>query len=233
MADINAYIEINKVATEMVFKMGVNSGLRKRFLQFAIDGYRELGLYSTNMVETVKLIPDPDTGIVPFPDDLVELIDLAIPVVGGMWSITYRRTIIPTTTLIDGEEALDPDVGEGEDLFPLSYNAGGRNATYYTVDHRKRRAIVRHFSSPVLYMTYVPTGVSADSKTQIPVKYKSALQAYIRWQYYLNDINMPDNRMNTHERVWNQERHKVEMQDFVNVRAIYNSIRRKQTRYEQ
>lgn len=231
MSDLNAYIDINRLVDGVLFKMDFDKALRQRFLQFAIDGYRELNIYTINTSEIAKVTPDPDTGIIPFPNDLVKLLDVAIPINGVMWSLTLNRKIIPTTTLVGGEETLDKDIGEGEEGYIVNMDAGGRNRSYYNVDYRNRRIIVRAFSSPIVYLTYTPTGVSLDQDTLIPVMYKEALESYIRWQFYLNGGN--PNAAQFHGEVHRKQRNKLRLSEFTNVRSIYDSILQHSTRGPQ
>lgn len=183
MADTKGLITLKNLVEELIFKQKKDRSYYKRYMQFAIDGMRDFSLFHSKAVTTKKVEMN-DIGIVTVPTDYLSFIDIAMPYGGTMWSLTRRDDMIQTTTLVNGDETYDEDMGEGVELSSTGgygMNAkGGKNDYYYTfIDNS--RIMVRNTPTRTLFLQYISSGVNLDSgsQTYIPVTAKALLHRYI------------------------------------------------------
>jgi hypothetical protein len=189
MADTSSQITLDKIVNQLLLFSELPKNKFVAFKQLAIRGYRELNI--TTLQEGVYYTWNTldSNYIVALDDEVVKVIDVFVPVNGEMWSLTRQDTIVPTTTLSNGSTTLDPDRGEGDDIYPVEglgfASSGGINYEgYYTYDNQNRRLIFRNVQqlTEVLVM-YTTSGVSLTEETYIPSYAEAAVTAYIRWQY--------------------------------------------------
>jgi hypothetical protein len=171
----------------------------KRFLEFAVDAIRELNLLVTkDGGRTIKVISDKNNRI-PFPSDLEQFVSIGIPRRGIIVLLDRNDKIVPTTSILNGDEILDSSEGEGVDV-PLEVSQletlGLKG--YYTVNYRDRAIIVHDPVRSELLLNYVSSGVDISSTTFIPSIYVKAIIFYIYWMNIVADLTVPENIKNSY-----------------------------------
>jgi len=184
---INTLQTLDAVVNKVFLKSKRPLEEKTRFIEFAIDGYRYLNLSTIkNGFKIVKIAPNA-LNRYDFPSDMEEFVGIGIPYKGTIWPLTRRDEIIPTTTLVQGDDTLDSTAGEGVDL-PIAqsdtvYSEGGVNAYgYYTLDEEHREFIIVSSSLTEVLLSYISSGISNTDVTYIPGKCIPVLEAYILWQ---------------------------------------------------
>lgn len=183
MADINGLITLKSLVEELIFKQKKDKSYYKRYMQFAIDGMRDFSLFQSKAITTKKLTMN-NLGIITFPTDYLSFLSLSMPYGGKMWTLTRRDDMVSTTTIENGQEVYDSDMGEGVAL-STGYDrgmatTGGKNDYYYTILDN-RRIMVRNTPVRTLFLEYISSGVDleAGNQTYIPVIAKAIIQRYI------------------------------------------------------
>jgi len=211
MGNLSGLIDLKSIVQGLIYKLDLEQESWTKFYQYSIDGMRELTLFHLNIEKSVKLEMSADLNTVTLPDDFVEFIDLAIPLNGRLWSLTQMRDMNHMTTLESGAETQDADANEGVYNFLLDKSAGGRNARYYKIDLPNNRIMISGLPQATVVLRYLSNGVSGDANivTYVPTIAKSALESFIRYQYMLNNLNAPLNRIQMFEKNWRDERGKL------------------------
>jgi hypothetical protein len=162
----------------------------KLFGQFAINAIRDLNMFHTKTFKIAKVFVNIETNTVDWPDDYIGFCYIGIPVNGQLVTLTKNNRLITTTTLINGQETLDPDQGEG--VLPLEGQltgygtTGGKNDYYYSEDEFNRRFILVGANPLNILLGYISSGVS-DKDTLIPIRYKMCIINYVRWNMKLRE----------------------------------------------
>ena len=155
--------------------------------QYAINAVREIHMLHAKTRKVIKVDVDTQTNTIDWPDDYLGLCFLGIPKNGQVWTLTRNNDIIITTSLINGQETLNPLQGEGvpiKDGSTYGYGAhGGKNKFYYTEDEVNRRIFLEGVNPKNIILGYISSGIE-DKDTLIPVKYKDIIIAYVRWKTY-------------------------------------------------
>ena len=154
--------------------------------QYAIDAIREVHMYHTSeRYKIAKVVMDPNTNTFDWPTDYIGLVYIGIPDNGRVCILTRDNEIIPTTTLVNGQETLDSTKGEGVLISSgqtEGYGArGGKNTFYYSADELNRRFIINGTNPANILLAYTSSGV-ADKDTLIPVKFKLMIDYFARWK---------------------------------------------------
>jgi len=203
---------------------------KMRFLEWAIDGYRKLGLHTIKEnIKFVKKTPN-DINVITFPNDCEQYIDLYVPVGGELWSLTRNQKIITTTTQEEAESQ-DSDDGEGVDIVDAQLEGfaarGGTNIHgYYNVREDQRRIYCNKLSRTEVILAYVSTGVNdTEDQFYIPKKYIPAITAYIMWQDIMY-IPGQELRAREYERTFLNEEHELKILDMPNLDQIHDELLR-------
>jgi len=158
MADLSSIQLLRDVVKKALWQAKRPKTDKMRFLEFAIDGLREMRLYHVREgIKVQKSTPD-SINTVDFPEDMEDYVAVGIPINGELWTLTRRDTIITTTTTVDEAETLDSTDGEGvaiDDSQPLTFaGRGGMNVHgYYYADWENRRFVINSNSRTCLLYT--------------------------------------------------------------------------------
>jgi hypothetical protein len=181
----------------IIFESGYTQEHWPYVYQFTIDAIRDVHMFHTSKYKISKVDMDTQTNTISWPDDYLGLCFLAIPQNGQIWTLTRDNKIIPTTTLVNGQETLDSNSGEGvieSEGIVWGYAAkGGQNTLYYTEDENNRRFFINGIK-PVtdILMGYISSGIE-DKDTLIPIRFKNVAEMYVRWKMNLRDpVNKND-----------------------------------------
>jgi hypothetical protein len=203
--DSSGWITIKNMVKEILLETGRDEGYYHLYMHHVINGVRELNTLYTDSIKTVKVTAN-SLGVINLPSDFIQEVQLSINYGGTLHPLTRRDDIISTTTLVNGEETLDQDIGEGIALNTggdYGYKTtGGKNIYYYTLDKRKNRIIVRDIPTRTLFLQYVSSGISVDegNSTFIPVIMKKALKFYVMFQDCLMNDNADKRLCQLYER---------------------------------
>lgn len=192
---LQGLIRISDIVHEALWLSGRDENYYKRFLQHALNGYRELSKFHIkDSVKTVRLMPD-SMQIVDFPDDMVNWVKLSVNVGGMKETLTYRGDMVNTTTISSGQETRST-YGEGAVL-----GVGGNSMPggieniygYFTVDYEARRFLLYMPTVTPVYLDYVSVGIDSEND-YVPVIVKDCLVAYIMYKdsYFDNKSLMND-----------------------------------------
>jgi hypothetical protein len=187
MADTSRLVQIETVTQKALYYAREEDNQYKRFLQFVMDGWKELrkGVVK-DRVEIKKVTPN-SINRIPFEQDMEEFIGIGIPMGGKIWLLTERDDIIATFTEEDETISLDASDGEGVTLPTAQYenllSTGGVNIHgYYKVDWNHDVVIVNATTRSELLMVYRTSGIHVDSITYVPSNSENALIAYADWK---------------------------------------------------
>lgn len=185
MSDLSGLVSIKDIVRETLWfaKRGDAESNYKRFVQYAINGYRELNEHHFKNTKRVKLEMD-DNHIIPFPDDMIKAVNIYIPLEGRYVRLTREDTMVDTTSLQAGVIVRDEDDGENEDIKVVvaGFRGGITNEYgYYTEDIRNSRFIFLTDYRTEVILDYISNGISTTDDA-IPVMCKDAIQKYLIWQ---------------------------------------------------
>lgn len=221
---IPGFMTLNQVIASFLNKRGDYSKHdRKRLLQFAIEGYREFGLYHNPTILQEWLPVNNDIKTVSLPDQMMEFLTVGIPVQGRYWSFTEL------------DDGIDPSsevrlIAEREEVRPGSQRPlgdfatpGGDNQYMFKHDKRNRRLIIYspHDLDEVL-VVYRSTGIKANGETIIPIHAFQALRAYIAYEDVDLDPMIPINEKM--RRFESKEYHVKNMRDFENRFTLFEFL---------
>ena len=203
---LQGLIRLSDIAHEALWLSGKSENHYKRFLQHALNGYRELSKFHIkDSVRTVRLLPD-SNQVVAFPDDMVNWLKLSVSVGGMKIPLTYRGDMVNTLSLNSGQETRSID-GEGGAL-----GVGGNRMPggienpqgYFTVDYDNRRFLLFMPQMRYVYLDY--TRVSVDSESDyVPVVAKDCIIAYIMYKDSYFDSTSPMNDKLFKKQVYDEE----------------------------
>lgn len=178
----------------------------KKFLQYAIDGYMKLHLFSVETVRVAYLPVDKNTKQADLPEDYIKYTKIGYNKGGVIQTLSFNSELMLVRdtdncgngvndnriSQIDGVETATPHLGyyyvphyrNGQFVAELYGGAGEHNeAGYYRIDKARRKIV---FNSEIaldeVILEYKSSGVSADGDTLIPREYVPTIVAYIHWQ---------------------------------------------------
>jgi hypothetical protein len=153
----------------------------KRMRIMAIEGFSEF-----NMLHISRPIPawikvNKNLNSIPYPDDLISLISIGIPINGKYWD--FKRitdAINPKKDFIQEGRS----EGEGKDFQPANTFAstGGYNPYQFQEDESNRRAILYGVPVDEVLIYYRTSGIKLGEETLIPAHAFEALKAYVKWK---------------------------------------------------
>lgn len=229
MADLDSTQTIRDIVKKALWQAKRPKTDKMRFLEFAIDGIRELRLYHVR--EGIKITKNTlsDINTIDFPSDMEDYICLGIPINGELWTLTRRDTIIRTTTTVDSVETLDSDDGEGvaiDDSQPMSMAArGGVNLHgYYYADWEEKRFVVNSNSRSEILLYYISNGISSsDDSVYIPKKFVPALISYMVWQDACF-VAGQEGRAQYLEQQWEKRKHELKESEMPSIDEIADEL---------
>ena len=155
------------------------------YLLHACYCVRDFRLYDSDEMVTTKVTFTTDKWL-DMPSDMLQFIDLCIPVGGEWWSFTEKRKMVNTTTFTGLVEGRDSDFGEGVDLtVPMltGYGAsGGVNDYNYMLDWKQRRIYIDGIDTGTGVLMYVSSGVEITGTTYVPEIITSLIHDYLLWK---------------------------------------------------
>lgn len=156
---------------------------RKRLLQFAIEGFREFGLYHLPTIQSEWIKVNQDLMTVPLPDQLMEFLSVGIALNGEYWEFTkIENGINPQgfKELNEERQEVDLDTSIKSQNFATP---GGQNEYKFDYDKNNRRLVI-YTNLPLteVLVIYKSTGINADGDTLIPIHAFQALRAYIQME---------------------------------------------------
>ena len=212
---LSSLVKISDIVKETLWMAERDDSFYKRFYQHCINGYRELSIYHiADNIRTAKLTMDTNY-MVSFPDDMLQWLKVSVSVEGQKVTLTHKRDMVNTTTLVYGIETRDTTSGEGDVLRDGSYGFGAgieNEYGYFEVDYENRRFLFISDQRREVFLEYTSLGISSDSD-MIPVVCKQALQSYIMWKDSYFDRSSPMNDKMMKKQVYDEEIEKL--------RAIY------------
>jgi len=192
----------------------------KKYLQYAIDAYQELNLYSVETIRVAYLPVNQNTKQADLPADYLFYTKIGYNRKGVAHTLTLNEDLMlvrKTDDCGNGINENNLDCGrkkDGENLLP--YNGyyytphyrngqfvgelyGGRgntnNVGYYRIDKQKRKiAFNSEISLDEVILEYKSSGVSADGATVVPREYARTLISYVHWQLneYKDKVSMSE-----------------------------------------
>ena len=150
-------------------------------LQFAIEGFRKFSLYHIPCIKHEWLTVNTDIYTVDFPDDLVKLYSVGIPIDGKYWEFSRTNDRITTQN-----QTIDTDKMEADQRVrkPLENYAmrGGYNQYLFSEDIPNRRIVLFGSTATEVLIYYRSTGINMDGTTVIPIHAFEALKAYVQYK---------------------------------------------------
>jgi len=229
MADLSSIQLLRDVVKKALWQAKRPKTDKMRFLEFAIDGLREMRLYHVREgIKVQKSTPD-SINTVDFPEDMEDYVAVGIPINGELWTLTRRDTIITTTTTVDEAETLDSTDGEGvaiDDSQPLTFaGRGGMNVHgYYYADWENRRFVINSNSRTEILIYYISNGVdTTDDGVYVPKKYVPALISYIVWQDACF-VEGKEMRAQYLEQQWEKRKHELKEAEMPSIDEIADEL---------
>lgn len=210
MANSSGWITLKQLVKELLLETGHDIALEKQWMQFAINGMKELHMFHISNVKTLKTTCN-SVGIISFPSDYIGFIGLHMNYGGRLYPLTLASDMVYTLSDESNSVSLDTDIGEGVDLDTggnYSYaTLGGKNDYYYYLDEDNNRIIVKNSPTRTLFLQYISSGIdlTTGTGTFIPVKAVEALKSFILWRYHLRDILADKRLVQLYERDYNEQ----------------------------
>lgn len=212
---MSQYISLEDVVREVIVSTGENSeAALMRFMQFGIQGLRELHLDVAQEIRTHK-VTIPSSGSVSLPNDAVDPIRIGVLVDDKILSLgREKRQHFGTPN----SEANTPSAGADSIVYQFYtvngdvsslYGLGGGNNVYgyYRYD-REAKAV--QFSGEaigkVVYIEYVSDGRNIDGDFEIHTNLAEALGAFIYWKSIQRKRNIPANEKQLAKMDWYNEK---------------------------
>lgn len=178
----------------------------KKMLQYAIDGYTKLNLFSIETIRVAYLTVNPNTKQADLPSDYLFYTKIGYNRAGIVHTLTLNEDLmlVRKTDNCGNDENDNRDCGcDEEDSLRLStlYNyaphyrngqfvaelyggTGNQNsAGYYRIDLQRRKIV---FGSEIaldeVILEYKSSGINADGATVVSREYIPTLVAYVHWQ---------------------------------------------------
>lgn len=221
-------ILLSDVVKDILLKTRTPSSEYFRYLSLAIEAITQIGLHVVSYPKQTKITMS-DSGIVPWPDDMVHFISIGASYKGKLWTYTYKDEMITTTEEEDGVTV--PEVELDRERF--GYGAavrGGKNTHYFKIDYPNRRIFVMGFPQQDAYLTYTSTGVSLTEPTLIPLEMSPVIRAYVKWEDSKYDSDIPFHQKHLNEQNFHQQRRLLESLRWPSVDQWADIIRKTYTR---
>ena len=188
----------------------------KRYLQFAIDGFREFSMYHIPCLVRKWCPVDQDIYTVDYPDDCIKLLSVRTVVEGREW--TYSKFDNTELRVIPECQTLNDDRMERDNRSerPVeNYGMVGYNRFQYIDVPKERRVVVFGPPRDEVRIYYKATGIKLGEETLIPVHALGALKAYVHFAAVDTMLAVPENYKARRERRLFEE--KMKMRDFENM----------------
>jgi hypothetical protein len=210
MADSSGWITIKQMTNEILFETGHDMGMYKKFMHHIINGVREINKFHYDNVKTEKVTCN-SLGYINLPSDYVNFVAISMNYGGLMYPLTRQDGLVRTTTLENGAETQDSDIGEGVGLDKGSNRRyatlGAKNDYYYTIIGRDNTILVNETPTRTFFLQYISSGIDLDdgNDTQIPKKIKEALKQYVMYKNILMDKSSDKRLIPIYKQEYNEE----------------------------
>lgn len=238
MAESSGWMSLKNMVKELLLETGHSLDKEKQFMQFAINGMKELSMFHVDSIRTTKVTCN-SVGIINYPSDYIGFLGLYMNYGGRLYPITRAWDMVTTLSDESNSVSLDSDIGEGVDLdtgADYGYaTSGGKNDYYYQLDDENNRIVVKNSPTRTLFLVYISSGIDLTTGvgTNIPVKVVQPLKSFILWRYHITDIQADKRAVPMYERDWLEQVSKLkffqlptasELEDIVY--ETYSNIRR-------
>jgi hypothetical protein len=224
--DTSGVQTLKTMVKTIIFESGYTQEDWPYIYQFVIKAVRDIHMFHTDKHKIVKVEVDTQTNTISWPEDYIGMDFLGIPKNGQIWTLTRDNKIIPTTTLVNGQETLDSTAGEGvreNTGGSCGYGSkGGKNELYYTDDQNNRRIIINGINASNVILGYISSGVE-DKDTLIPIKFLECASMYVRWKMNLRQpVNKND--ADFFKDLYEQEANKLRAFEDPTLDEIYDAL---------
>lgn len=161
----------------------------KRFLQWAIRGYKKLNIFYLNTKEVfVSKVTEINT--VSLPDDYISYSKIGFLLGNEIHTLSRNDSILTLFRESEGKEVVGDDMLASQST-PIGTWLAVPNKTYnigfYKEDKKNNRLIFQgDLRGLDIVVEYISTGIKLDGQTYIPEITREPLIAYIHWQRVLN-----------------------------------------------
>lgn len=207
---VNSFLTIPQVIKSFMLERNEKALTNfERYLNFAIEGYSDMQLFTMNTIDVAYLQVDPQTNSALLPPDFITMTKIGVNIQGRIWTLTLNNDIVipkPETicsepiervnnqTEVIGGYSFFPHFRNGQYIDTLYGIGGGFNVAYYRIDMNNR---VIYFDGVVpnngeVILEYKSSGVKAGGAL-IPRQAVPALKAYIYWKSIAMDVRLPRN----------------------------------------
>jgi len=231
MSDLSALVSVKDIVKETLWLAKRRESDYNRFLQLAINGFREMNKHQYKNSKREKLTMDAN-HIIPFPNDMIYCVNIYVPVDGTYKRLTKLDALVDTTSLQAGVVVRDTYDGEGQDIRVNNYGMGAGNTNlfgYYTEDRRNSRFIFLTNYRTEVILDYITNGITSDDD-YIPTKCKQALQAWIIWQDALYDRSYNLGEKDLYFRNWDEQRRLLTIFEAPSLQEMADSLNAMRTR---
>jgi hypothetical protein len=211
--DTPGIVSLNYIVHRVLMDRDDNSMRHyKKMLQYAIDGYTKLNLYSIETIRVAYLEVDQNTKQADLPEDYLFYTKIGYNKGGVAHTLSLNDDLMLVRKNDDCGNGQndnlstcgDSNSGKALSLVSLPYSGyyytphyrngqfvaelyGGRgnqnNAGYYRIDKQRRKIV---FNSDIaldeVILEYKSSGVRADGETLVSREYAPTIIAYIHWQ---------------------------------------------------
>ena len=186
-----AFRTLDQVVASVMNEMeDYNKQNRLRLLQFAYEGIRVFNLHHTVSFERDWIKVDRRLNTVPLPDQMLEFLEVAVPINGKLWAFTEIKDGI---TPEPGARKLNEERQEGEIRRESSYysygttnfafEGGSNDFQFIYEDEQRRLSLFTRYRIDEVAVTYKSTGIKSSGDTIVPIHVFEALKAYVYWKH--------------------------------------------------
>jgi hypothetical protein len=204
----------------------------KRYMQWVIRKVTDMKLNISNNSSQVVYLTMSDAKTSELPSDYMDYVTIGVRSGGKIWTLTERSDLIKPQTVVDGEEVLDTQYGEGASVDGVNvdgacwygphwyggvyYNApqyaigGGTNSAYFSID-KDRRRLIFNGSTPrgEVVLEYISSGISADGINYVERSCLEYLLAFLHVQRLTFDNSATQYKIEKAEQRFNLEERRL------------------------
>jgi hypothetical protein len=144
--DTSGLQSLKELVNTVLYNTGHTESEYHQIYNHVIAAVREIHMLHSNKYKVAKVPVNMNTFTIDWPDDYLGLVYLGIPIGGKVWTLTRDNEQVTTTTMVNGQEVLTNDQGEGVvngKGQTHGYAAtGGKNTMTYTSDENNRRFFI-------------------------------------------------------------------------------------------
>jgi hypothetical protein len=161
----------------------------KRYLQWAIRGYKKLNMFHLNTVETFTSSVS-EINTVNLPDDFINYTRIGYVKGNVIYTLSRNDDLLLTFSTVDGNEVVGESMKDNQNILNAVWLAAPQqvfNIGFYRLDRANNRIVLQgNLSDFTIVVEYISSGISLNGQTYIPEIAREALIAYLHWQRVLN-----------------------------------------------